>query len=563
MHIVRTGRSTLPSLTGCAVNLAAAGVQALLARSRSVACILAVAASWASWAVAAPVSLQPRTMPAIARVGKRYLSYNVEMAEVVGGKFWKPYSRLTRTAKGSRDVKQPGPSVAKGPEIEIGQNSSMFEARPPVNLYDARLRKLAAALGPAYVRVSGTWANSVFFDDSDSIAPAAPPKGFQSVLTRAEWKGVVRFAHAVDARIVTSFTISAGVRNAAGVWTAGQARRWMNYTKAIGGDIAAAEFFNEPTFAAMGGAPPGYDAADYAHDFERFRGFARTQAPHMLIVGPGSVGEGVKLMPGPLLATADLLSAYPRPTFDVFSYHSYAAASERCAALDHGIVGTTRAAALTDEWLAEPDRINDFYEGLRDRFEPGRPVWVTETADAACGGNPWAATFLDSFRFLDEIGQLAQRGVQAVFHNTLDSSDYGLIDQQTMKPRPDYWAALIWRRLMGRVVLDPGPARAGLHVYAQCLHAQPGSVAVLLINMSRTRAQTIELPVPARRYTLTAASLEATQVLLNGHPLRLMADGNVPVLVGKRVRAGSIDIAPVSITFLATNPDSRSCRGRK
>jgi len=33
---------------------------------------------------------------------------------------------------------------------------------------NARLRKLAAALGPAYVRVSGTWANSVFFQDTDA-----------------------------------------------------------------------------------------------------------------------------------------------------------------------------------------------------------------------------------------------------------------------------------------------------------------------------------------------------------------------------------------------------------
>lgn len=89
------------------------------------------------------------------------------------------------------------------------------------------------------------------------------------------------------------------------------------------------ELFNEPTFAAVGGAPRGYDAADYARDSEAFRRFARTAVPHMLNVGPGSVGEGIKLMPGPLLATADLLSGYPRPTFDVFSYHSYADAGNR------------------------------------------------------------------------------------------------------------------------------------------------------------------------------------------------------------------------------------------
>jgi len=73
--------------------------------------------------------------------------------------------------------------------------------------------------------VSGTWANSIFFQDSGAPAPAALPEGFQSVLTRNEWKGVVDFAQAVNTKIVTSFAISAGARDRAGVWTPDQARR--------------------------------------------------------------------------------------------------------------------------------------------------------------------------------------------------------------------------------------------------------------------------------------------------------------------------------------------------
>lgn len=33
-------------------------------------------------------SLSPATMPAIATIDDRFESYNVEMAEVIGGKFW-------------------------------------------------------------------------------------------------------------------------------------------------------------------------------------------------------------------------------------------------------------------------------------------------------------------------------------------------------------------------------------------------------------------------------------------------------------------------------------------
>ena len=90
-------------------------------------------------------------------------------------------------------------------------------------------------------------------------------------------------------------------------------------------------------------------------------------------------------------------------------------------------------------------------------------------AEAACGGNPWAVSFLDTFRYLDQLGRLAKAGVQVVMHNTLAASDYGLLDERTLEPRPNYWGALLWRQLMGTTVLDAGlPIRRGLHVYAHC-----------------------------------------------------------------------------------------------
>jgi heparanase len=522
--------------------------------SAAVAAVLCTSSSNAE-----PVTIVPDAMPSIATVDERYQSYNVEMAEVIGGKFWKPYARLGKFAEKTEPAA--GRSQPAGSAFQIGQDPALFETRPPVDLSNARLRTLAAALGPAYVRVSGSWANSVYFADSDDAAVSGPPKGFRGVLTPREWGRVVDFSHAVNARIVTSFAISEGVRDAAGVWTPDQARTLLAFTKSVGGDIAAAEFFNEPSFAAIGGAPPGYGAPDYARDFSVFERFARTTTPDMLIVGPGSVGEGITLMPGPLLKTEDLLAAHPRPVFDVFSYHSYAAASKRCAALDPAVAGTTDAAALSEQWLARPDQINTFYEDLRDRFEPNKLVWITETADAACGGNPWAATFLDSFRYLDQLGRLAKRGVQVVFHNTLASSAYGLIDQDTLMPRPNYWAALLWRRLMGRTVLDAESFQPSLHLYAHCLHDHPGGVTLLAINTSRTGQNSLDIPVSADRYTLMAQKLDGARVQVNGHEVTLAASGELPVIEGERIPAGHIGLAPASITFLAmASAGNKHCR---
>jgi heparanase 1 len=539
----RVAAQAVPAVN--AARHATARTRALAFAALALSC-LAIAAARAQRTAGDPGALSPSTMPRIGAVDERYQSYNVEMAEVIGARFWKPYSK-----NGTARQAPPPPRPAAG-ELRVGMDPEMFAQRPPADLANARLRTLAAALGPAFVRVSGTWANSVYFHDEDAPAPATPP-GFQGVLTRAQWKGVVDFAKAVNATLVTSFAVSAGVRDAAGAWTPDQAGRLLAYTNRVGGDIAAAELFNEPTIPLAGGGPPGYDAAAFARDMAVFRAFARKAAPRMLILGPGSAGEGVALLPPslPMIRTEDLLAAAPRPVFDVFSYHFYGAVSQRCASLMGPGFGTTPDAALTEDWLTRTEKVRAFYADLRDRFAPGAPLWLTETAEAACGGNPWATTFRDSFRYVNQLGQLAKQGVQTVMHNTLAASEYALIDQATLTPRPNYWAALLWRRLMGSTVLDAGQSGPGVRLYAHSMAGTPGGVTLLAINTNHARAESLDLRAPAERYTLSAHTLDEGCVQLNGRELALGPGDRLPAIQGERVPAGRIELAPTSITFLA------------
>jgi len=486
-----------------------------------------------------PVLVTPGKMPRVGTVEERFQSFNIEMVEVTGGRFWAPYKQ--------------GGSAPEVPAAKLstpGIDPSLFRMRPPLGLTNKRLRKLAAALGPSYVRVSGTWANSTWFHDSDDAAPAAPPAGFGGILTRKQWRGVVEFSRAVGAKIVTSFAISDGVRDTNGLWTPVEARKIAAYTKSIGGPIAGAEMFNEPNFAAMGGAPKGYDAAAYGRDFKAFLAFARTALPDMLVLGPGSVGEAGGMTSLSSLKSQDMLEAAGRGV-DAFSYHFYGAVSKRCATMEAAPTMSPDA-ALSQEWFSRTERDFAFYASLRDRFEPGRPMWLTETAQAACGGDLWAASYIDSFRYLEQLGRLAKRGVQVVMHNTLSASDYGLIDEATLEPRPNYWAALLWRRLMGTTVLDAGSASNGnVHLYAHCLRGKPGGVALLAVNADRSTSFELSLPTSAERYTLSAGDLMGNRIALNGQELKLGADDSLPAITGKPVGAGNVDLAPASITFLA------------
>jgi len=475
---------------------------------------------------AGDIAIAPSRMKAIGTIDARFQSYNVEMVEVTGGRFWKPYAQ----DRMQRD---------------------RYSNRPPIDLASPRLRMLAAALSPAYVRISGSWANATYVADTEK-APAAPPAGFNTVLNRAQWRGVIDFARAVDAEIVTSFAVSPGSRDANGAWMPDQAQRLVDMTRALGGRIAAAEFMNEPTLAANNGAPSGYNADAYGRDFGTFRAWIRRSSPETLIVGPASIGDSPA--PGTTgIHTRDLLAA-SGPGLDRFSYHHYNTLSPRCGLHDD------QSQALSEDWLTRSDASLAIYRALRDAFAPGKPIWLTETADAACGGNPWDATFLDTFRYLDQLGRLAKSGVQVVMHNTLAASDYGLLDERSFRPRPNYWAALLWRRLMGTTVLEAGTAAMpGLHIYAHCHPATKGAVSVLLISTSLNATRLVTLEGPAEHYTLQADRLQSSTVRLNGEPLELSAHDDLPRLAARTAPAGLLRLPPASITFLVMR-DAAVCR---
>lgn len=495
-------------------------------------------------------TVAPATMKAVGTIDDRFQAYNVEMVEVTGGRFWKPYSSIG---------KEPDPSGQQssdqgGAAAPSGMDPSLYEYRPPLDLSNRRLRAMALALAPSYMRVSGTWANTTYFADTDT-PPKEPPAGYGAVLTRDQWRGVIAFSRAVDAPIVTSMPVGTGTRGPDEVWRPDQARAWLAFTRANGGAVAAAEYFNEPTMASMGGAPQGYDAADYGGDHRIFTAFMRKEFPGTKLLAPGSVGEAdadwavasggygeQKVLPA-----ADL--ARSTGDADVFSYHHYGAVSQRCKQMGHQ---TSAESALSEDWLGRTDQTLAYYRRVRDQMMPGKPFWNTETGETACGGNPWAKTYLDSFRYLDQLGRLARQGVQAVVHNTLAASDYALLDEKTYEPYPSFWGALLWRRLMGTTVLDSGVrTRAGLHVYAHCLRGVPGGVAMLVLNNSPDQATTLRTPVAANRYTLTAQELTAGSVMLNGQPLQLGPEDRLPMLAGQATAAGALEFAPASITFLA------------
>jgi len=470
--------------------------------------------------------LNLKEMKFIGKVDERYQSFNIEMCEIIGGDFWIPYNLIDSVRK---TTNKKGIDALKW-KIE------------PINLYEKKLRNLATALGPTYVRVSGTWANALYFQNNDEPKLTTVPKGFKNILTRQQWKGVVDFCKAVDGKLVSSFPISDGMRDEKGVWQPNQVKSILDYTKQIGGEISAAEFFNEPSHASHGDAPKGYNGENFASEFALFKDFISKDSPNMKIIGPGSTAENI-LPSGLDLSVDKLLSPTPKPSFEVFSYHYYGTVSKRCAG------GQKPENALNAEWLSRTEKCLDFYEKARDKYVPNAPIWVTETAESACGGNPWAAQYLDSFRYIEQLGRLAKRGVQVVMHNTLARSEYALLDHDTHNPRPNYWAALLWNKLMGTEVYNAPSVELGVDVFVHNLKGKKKGKTVLIVN-TNDKASSMIIPSSAKQFTLTADELLTKKVKLNGEELRLNND-ELPTISGRSIKKGNIELPAHSIMFLA------------
>ncbi len=357
-----------------------------------------------------------------------------------------------------------------------------------------------------------------------------------------------------------------GPRDAAGNWVPDNARALLSYSASHGFPLAAVEFGNEPNlFSLVSGLPTGYSTADYARDLRTFDALRRAVVPNWLLLGPGifynNAGSETPYGTafGPL--ASQIMPAAPG-VYDLLAFHQYPATSTRCA----GIGTPVPNDALAPAYLGGVIRAYSQLRNLGRAYDPGRPLWYTEAGSASCGGQQgYSNRFEATFWYLNALGALAQRGLQVLIRQTLSGSDYGFIDDATLTPNPDYWAALLWHRLMGTRILRPvvrsAPAR--LRVYAACARSGTGTT-LLALNLNRRASASLTLADHARSvqvYTVTARAILARQVLLNGHPFTTARNGRLPALRPQLTSKPAISLPPVSYAFIVEpGAGPSSCR---
>lgn len=495
--------------------------------------------------MAKTIALKVENLKKIRTIDERLTSYNVEMTEVTGGTFWKEYTPEQIAGNG------------KFPMIGIKDKDSMMQVYPPVDLSNPKLSKLANEIGPVWVRVSGTWSTKTYYD-LDGKANGIAPEGYENVLTKEQWIGVLEFVKFLGAKLLVSVSNCAGIHTAEEPWNPSQAEILFNFSREYGVPIDAAEFMNEPNLLSGSGAPKGYTVEHFLRDQDIFNKWLHDNYPECLAVGPCSVGGGkmgkLNVEKFPLkqlmkkMGTEAFIKDAKEP-MEVFSYHYYNGVSERIAAGMH-FVHWKDSLITSEAYLDAAPYCAKAAAKLRDKYMPGAQLWVTESGDAGGGGNTWASTYVDVLRTLNELGTFATITDGIVFHNTLASSDYGWLRHGTFDPRPNYFAILIWNKLMGKTVYDSEiKISEGAHVFCHSRKDGKDGCAYLVINNSKTKTTTVELPKEATVYALSGTNgMRSVTMSLNGKELLLGANNELPEFSGV-VATGKAEVVPGGCTF--------------
>lgn len=471
------------------------------------------------------LSVSVVTDAAIAVVDEKYLSVAIDMANVVGGAFWDP-------------------STNTGP---------MGTARvQPYDFSRPRLRKLAAALAPAFLRVGGTDADRTSYELATDVRQGS--KATWNLSTK-QWRSLNTFAQDVGFRVI--FTLNAGhsARNEQGEWDPRTARALIEDATSHKYPVDVWEFGNElnvyPVLHQQW-LPP----QSYSDDLQKVRWLLGEVSPKTRLAGPAvafwpHIGEGLPFLNSFMQVGGDLV--------DVVTWHYYPQQSFRCP------VATNRAKSgrvLRPQELAEVDRWAKYVEQTKLKHNSHAELWLGETGGAQCGGEPELSDrFASSLWWVDQLGRIARRGQKVVVRQTLSGGDYGLVDETTLSPNPDYWASLLWRRTMGTHVLNTSVnvSDAPVQAYAHCLQGSTSNgIAIALVNEHPSQTTTVSLPHfsgTAQLYLVKAANPKSRTITINDVEPRLSTEGDVPQFLPKDLNLSPdvplrLPLPPLSYAFV-------------
>jgi heparanase 1 len=493
--------------------------------------ILTILALSSSIVFAKPVKLKFKDQLQ-AEVSKNYLSFAIDTALMVGGKWWSGGDGTS----GGRGTVRTKPLDWKNPE----------------------LIKLTKALSPAILRIGGSEADHLYYTlEREPIRNL--PDHFDTQLLITQMSDLFTFLKLTETELFFTLNAGPGFRNKKGEIQTEKFEKLFSFFNEKAADIPLTlELGNEiNAFWLNFGWKHQPSSKQFADDYVQTRKKVQESLSHVKLAGPAHafwpiLGEPLSALTSKLRKVVKHIG-----DMDVITWHYYPVQSSRCAAA----VRKAKPGRLVKvKNLDEVSKWAKKVKSWRDKYSPDSEIWLGETGGAQCGGQAGMTDrFEGVFWWIDQLGQLALLDHQVMIRQSLVGGDYALLERNTFAPRPGYYASLLWKQYMGSKVLSVTSNNKSIRTYAHC---NPGKgVSLLVINLDKD-SQSINLPKGMKTYskrdTLTADSLDSKTVKLNGVTLNHPSDFEL----GQSVTKNVIDLVlPArSITFMKfENFQSKTC----
>jgi hypothetical protein len=326
-------------------------------------------------------------------------------------------------------------------------------------------------------------------------------------------------------------------------WDSRNAAAFIAYNKQRGHAIWAYELGNEPGDHPTG--PAGWanvSLAAHAQDFGDLQDLLASEFGHgparPLVLGPDAcIGSYLK----GLLAH--------NPAINITTVHKY-------FCMD--VSGSFQNCSVDD--LMSPRLAPAIARSAKSWVDVAsvvpQPVWLGEGAIFWNHHSPLNfAMFAIVPSYLQQLGELAKSGLKLFNKQSL----IDLILPTTLEVTPNYWAAFLWKKLMGTSVFAAsatGTPLIRVYVHNGVGDEAASTWALCLINIGANASVIDGLPVSCASraiYALTAPAANVTSptVLLNGAALRLSSDGTLPELLPHvEVCAPRLELPPFSAVFV-------------
>ncbi|KAM1982178.1 hypothetical protein ACFX15_038573 [Malus domestica] len=460
-----------------------------------------------------------------------------------------------------------------------------------LNLSHPLLAKSIQAFDQLRIRIGGSLEDQLLYDVGNLKYPCHPFRkmkgglfGFsRGCLTMSRWDELNQFFS--KTRSIITFSLNAllgrhhkGGGAWVGDWDSSNAYDFIKYTVSKRYQIDSWEFGNE---LSGSGVEASVGAGQYGRDLIKLKSIINhlynESVPKPALMAPGGFFDQSWF--------TRLLQVSGSGTVDIISQHLYN--------LGAGVDPTLVKKILDPHYL---DRAYGSFHDLEQTVKKNGPwasIWVGESGGAYnSGGRNVSDTYVNSFWYLDQLGMSAKYNTRVYCRQSLVGGNYGLLNRTSFVPNPDYYSALLWHRLMGQGVLSANNnGSADLRTYAHCTRGRAG-ITLLLINLSNETnfivniANVLDTDLGAQagnvskesyfkrglkrtvswvgrkaldeaiyreEYHLTPkdGDVKSKTMVLNGAPLEITKDGNIPELEPTRVdMKAPLRIAPLSIKFV-------------